>query len=130
MLREELGIAPEEETAALYRAVSSGSETSSSPALPLSHSPTPTHNLPPDMTPFIGRQTELARLAERLADPACHMLTVFGPGGIGKTRLAIQAARNASERFAHGACFVNLAPLTSADFLSAAILQALPRRGR
>ena len=89
VLREDLGIAPEEATTALYRAVISGSATSSSPFLPLSHSATPAHNLPPDMTPFIGRQTELAQLAERLADPACHLLTVIGPGGIGKTRLAI-----------------------------------------
>ena len=125
VLREELGAAPEEATTALYRAVCAGGAASSSPFLPLYHSATPAHNLPPDMTPFIGRQTEFAQLAERLADPACHLLTVFGPGGIGKTRLAIQAARSASEHFEHGACFVDLAPLTSADFLSTTILQAL-----
>ena len=125
VLREELGIAPEEATTALYLAVISGGAAEPSPQLPLTRTGIPTAKLPPDLTPFIGRQTELAQLAERLADPACHLLTVFGPGGIGKTRLAIQAARSASARFAHGACFVDLAPLTSADFLSTAILQAV-----
>ena len=86
VLRGDLGIAPEEATTALYRAAISGSAASPSPFLPLTHSATPAHNLPPDLTPFIGRQTELAQLAERLTDRACHLLTVMGPGGIGKTR--------------------------------------------
>src|SRR5437868_6395108 len=52
----------------------------------------PQHNLPLQLAPFIGRENELAQLAERLADPDCRLLTVLGPGGIGKTRLAIEAA--------------------------------------
>jgi len=52
----------------------------------------PLHNLPQPVTPFIGREQELADLLRRLADPACHLLTLIGPGGIGKTRLAIEAA--------------------------------------
>ena len=95
---------------------------SRSPALPL---PTPAHNLPPDPTPFIGREPELAQIAERLADPACRLLTILGPGGMGKTRLAIQAARSEADRFAHGACFVDLAPIASAEQLAETILRAL-----
>lgn len=53
----------------------------------------PPHKLPTPNTPFIGRQQEIAELMQRLADPACHLLTLVGPGGIGKTRLAIEAAQ-------------------------------------
>ena len=96
--------------------------------LPLSHSPpspAPAHNLPPDPTPFIGREAELAQVAAHLADPDCRLLTILGPGGIGKTRLAVQAARTAADRFTHGACFVDLAPIASAELLAATILRAL-----
>jgi predicted ATPase/DNA-binding SARP family transcriptional activator len=119
-LHEELGAEPELETTALYRSLSA------SPPSTLSHMYSPTATLPPDLTPFIGRQGELSLLAERLADPACRLLTVLGPGGIGKTRLAIQAARHAQETFRQGACFVDLAPLTSAELISTAILHEIP----
>ncbi len=46
------------------------------------------HNLPLQPTPFVGREVELATLTERLADLECQLLTLVGPGGIGKTRLA------------------------------------------
>jgi hypothetical protein len=124
VLHEELGIEPEPETTALFEAIRGGAASlSSAPLLP--GSPAPTHNLPPDPTPFIGRELELAQVATQLADPDCRLLTIFGPGGIGKTRLAIQAARDEAGRFAHGACFVDLAPLTSAEMLAATILRTL-----
>src|SRR5260221_1526923 len=84
-----------------------------------------THNLPAQSTAFVGRSTELAVIAERLADPLCRLLTVLGPGGIGKTRLAVQAAANQIARFAHGVYFVPLAPVRSPDLLAAAIASAL-----
>lgn len=119
VLREELGVEPEPATATLLDTL----RASPSPALPLSS--VPPANLPSDLTPFIGREPELAQVAERLADPACRLLTVCGPGGMGKTRLAVQAARHASNRFRQGICFVDLAPLTAADLLSATILRQL-----
>ena len=126
VLQEELGVEPEPETTALFEAIRGGTAAGqSSPALPLSRSPTPAHNLPPDPTPFIGRETELAQVAAHLADPDCRLLTILGPGGIGKTRLAVQAAQAAAERFTHGACFVDLAPIASAELLAATILRAL-----
>jgi transcriptional regulator with XRE-family HTH domain len=48
--------------------------------------------LPVQPTPFLGRETELTQIVERLADPTCRLLTLIGPGGIGKTCLALQAA--------------------------------------
>ncbi len=51
-----------------------------------------TSNLPGQSTPFIGRTEELAQIRQLLADPECRLLTLLGPGGIGKTRLAMEAA--------------------------------------
>ena len=75
------------------------------------------NNLPVQTTPFIGRDEELAEISALLADPDCRLLTLIGPGGIGKTRLAIQAAAQVSEAFADGVYFVVLNPLTSPDYL-------------
>ncbi len=62
----------------------------------LSRSPAPLHNLPPQPTLFIGREEELAEITRLLLrESACHMLTLVGPGGMGKTRLSIQAALQA-----------------------------------
>jgi len=102
-------------------------------------SPTPTpvvhDNLPPQPTTFIGREQELQYIQEQLADPACRLLTLTGPGGIGKTRLALQAALQIKEThqktaeteqlFLNGACFVSLDALSSGDFLAATIANAL-----
>lgn len=83
------------------------------------------HNLPPQPTPFVGREEELAQISAQLADPACRLLTLIGPGGIGKTRLALQAAAEQVEAFTQGAYFVPLAPLTSGELLISAIADAL-----
>lgn len=74
-------------------------------------------NLPIQTTPFIGRNDELAEISALLADPDCRLLTLIGPGGIGKTRLAIQAAAQISGEFADGVFFVALNPLSSPDYL-------------
>ncbi len=52
----------------------------------------PSHNLPAHLTSFVGRQAELAELRHLLLDPGCRLLTITGPGGMGKTRLALEAA--------------------------------------
>lgn len=61
-------------------------------AAPVAGPPPPLSRLAAPPTPFIGRDAELASVMERLRDPACRLLTIVGPGGIGKTRLALQAA--------------------------------------
>jgi predicted ATPase len=73
--------------------------------------------------PLIGRERELARIGELLADPGCRMLTVIGLGGVGKTRLALQASHDYAPAYAAGACFVALAGAANrADALSSLAL--------
>jgi predicted ATPase/class 3 adenylate cyclase len=71
-------------------------------------------NLPVPATPFFGREDELARVGNLLGDPSLRVLTLTGPGGTGKTRLAIQAAAESSEGFPGGLWWVPLAPLEDA----------------
>lgn len=87
--------------------------------------PRPRHNLPNQPTSFIGRASELANIAERLANSACQLLSLIGPGGIGKTRLAVQAAEAEIPNFANGVYFVALAPLSSPDSLVPTLAEAI-----
>ncbi|MHB8752466.1 MAG: ATP-binding protein, partial [Aggregatilineales bacterium] len=79
------------------------------------------HNLPRQSTPFIGRTIELAEITERLEDPTCRLLTLVSPGGIGKTRLALQVAAQQVGNFGDGVYFVGLASVESPNLLPAAI---------
>ncbi len=83
------------------------------------------YNLPKQLTPFVGRTRDLAQIGRRLADPHCRLLTIIGPGGIGKTRLAIQAAQQQRGRFSDGVCFVDLTPVGPPDLLASSILHAV-----
>lgn len=83
------------------------------------------HNWPPCTTPLVGRESELASLGRLLADPLCRLLTLIGPGGIGKTRLAVEVAAQEQARFADGVWFVPLAPVASITAVVPAIAEAL-----
>jgi predicted ATPase/transcriptional regulator with XRE-family HTH domain len=85
----------------------------------------PPVNLPKALTPFIGREPELSALGGLLCDPQCLLLTIAGPGGIGKTRLAIEAANQYKDRFPDGVWFVPLAALNSPSLLVPTIADAL-----
>jgi predicted ATPase/DNA-binding CsgD family transcriptional regulator len=75
--------------------------------------------------PFVGRQDELNEIAALLADPACRLLTLLGPGGIGKTHLAIQAAANQIPLYTHGVHFVALTSVASPGLIASAIASTL-----
>lgn len=75
---------------------------------PEERAPRPPNNLPAFLTPFFGRASESARIVEKLRAPTCRLLTLTGEGGIGKTRLAIEAASKLTEDFADGVWFVPL----------------------
>jgi transcriptional regulator with XRE-family HTH domain len=64
-------------------------------------------------TPLIGREPEVEQLSQLLCDPQCRLLTLVGPGGIGKTRLAIETASNMQDVFANGVYFIPLASASS-----------------
>ena len=83
------------------------------------------HNLPVQPVPFIGRVEELAEIARLLATPDCRLLTLVGPGGIGKTYLAVKAAAEQLSRFPDGVYFVSLAPLSSPEDIVSALAQAM-----
>jgi predicted ATPase/DNA-binding SARP family transcriptional activator/Tfp pilus assembly protein PilF len=120
VLAEELRTTPEDATTALYQQIIAGGE-----AVGALRPPTYSHNLPTQLTPFVGRQTELTQVVHLLSNPDCRLLTVVGPGGVGKTRLALQAAAEHRYDFPDGVWFVPLAPVRSPDLLAASIAQGL-----
>lgn len=87
-----------------------------------------THNFPVQVTPFVGRIEELKQITKSLLNPTCQLLTLIGPGGVGKTRIAIEAACAQSDAFADGIYFVPLQALNSADFMVMAIAETLDFR--
>ena len=147
-LRDELDVDPAPATIALYERIRageweregiggrengenrdrSGTHTSTPP---LPHSPTP--HLPSPATPFVGRRQELDEVLRLLKDPACRLLTLVGPGGAGKSRLALQVAHTlaatggdqppAGRHFGDGVLFIPLAAVTTADGIAAAIAE-------
>lgn len=83
------------------------------------------NNLPPQSTPFFGREKELEQIAKHLKDPSCRMITLVGQGGMGKTRLSLQAAAERLDDFSDGVYFVALAPINNPDDLVSAIANAV-----
>jgi predicted ATPase len=95
------------------------------PASPRHHAQERRVSLPIAPTPFIGRNEDLATIMSHLDDAHCRILTLAGPGGVGKTRLAVEAASRREEVYADGVCFVNLQPVSEFDSLPTAIADAL-----
>jgi len=92
---------------------------------PIPTSTIPQTNLPVLPTPLIGRQREVQELSQLLCDLQCRLLTLVGPGGIGKTRLAIETASHLQEAFADGVYFVRLTPVSETRLLVPVIADAI-----
>ncbi|HJQ49138.1 MAG TPA: adenylate/guanylate cyclase domain-containing protein [Gaiellaceae bacterium] len=82
-------------------------------------------NLPLPRTSFVGRTSELEAIDRLLDDSGCRLLTLVGPGGVGKTRLALEAAARRVDRYPHGVHFVPLASVASPDFLAPALGESI-----
>ncbi len=85
----------------------------------------PRDNLPASLTPLVGRQQEMGEIKTRLLNPGCRFLTVLGPGGSGKTHLALEVARSCLANFPQGVFLVTLNPLQSTAAILPAIGKAL-----
>jgi predicted ATPase/DNA-binding SARP family transcriptional activator len=125
-LHDELGLEPEEASLALLEQVRNGVDVEV-PGVDRATStpPTPQLDLPYSGTPLLGRQVELEALRGRLGRSDCRLVTVVAPGGMGKTRLAIEAARRLREAFADGVGFVPLAGVMAPEDIASAMVHSL-----
>jgi predicted ATPase len=85
----------------------------------------PVNNIPTPRSALIGREAELSRLRDLVADPDLRILTLTGAGGIGKTRLAVELGRQVADRFTGGACFVQLEKVSDASLVPSEVALAL-----
>jgi excisionase family DNA binding protein len=92
-------------------------------SFPAPHARSP--SLPQRLSPFVGRAADVAAVVARLQEPAVRLLTLTGPGGIGKTRLALEVAEAARDQFPDGVVCVELAPVSRPDLVLPAICREL-----
>ncbi len=104
-----------------------GASNPHAPAARRSRSHRP-HNLPAQLTPLLGRAQDVAAVRRRLLGDGARLITLVGPPGVGKTRLALAVAEDVLDQFEHGVVLVRLGPLANADLVTPAIVQALGLR--
>lgn len=116
-----LGLEPHPELHGLLESASATAPRQWTPVVP--------SKLPVPTTAFIGRQRELREIGERFSQPDVRLLTIFGPGGAGKTRLALEVAQQAGARMPDGAVFAALAAIETVDLVPSALLEVLGVQG-
>ncbi|MBN2146624.1 MAG: tetratricopeptide repeat protein [Anaerolineales bacterium] len=121
-LKVQLGVEPSAETQALFERL----RIQAAQNKPLPADQVVTYdNLPRSATPFVGRENELEALGDLLNVPHTRLLTLHGPGGAGKTRLAIQAALEQRGIFREGVFFIPLVSVTKPEMMLRAVAEAL-----
>ncbi|MEZ4866596.1 MAG: BTAD domain-containing putative transcriptional regulator [Caldilineaceae bacterium] len=139
LLRHELGVEPDAETVTLHRQIQRGQlipvqpqayEQESAARAPVILSlqdqrAVTRHNLPAPMTSFVGRDDERTKIGQWLRQKDVRLVTLTGPGGVGKTRLALETAQTLLADFVDGIYLVELAPLRAADTVLMALAQPL-----
>ncbi len=106
----------------IFQVLSSGLEAEFPPLV--SKSP-PRHNFPTALTPFVGREAEIQDVCRLLEQSDCRLVTLVGPGGIGKTRLSLRAGEELVEAFLQGVWFVSLVGVKGGEALVSAIAEAV-----
>ena len=129
LLTNELGVEPEIETTQLYDSIRQGRFRLFESTIDSHATPIPVQ-LPADITPFIGRETEIEQVKQLLTEDTARMISVVGIGGLGKTRLALASARRLVEKqrttlFSDGVFFVPLAPVVDPSMIANALARAL-----
>ena len=121
VLADELGLEPSPATQDLERAILRQEESIAAPAPPTRS----TRPLPVAPTPLVGRRLELAAVSALFRDEGARLVTLTGPGGTGKTRLALAAAHALEPELRDGALFVSLAPVSDPRLLASTIAEVL-----
>ncbi len=132
LFQEELGMEPGAETLALVEAIRADAIGRGTGSVAPGPEPELTglgNQLPLSRTPFVGRAGELKQAEEWLADPHCHLVTLVGTDGAGKSRLALQLARRRALAYPHGVRCVSLAGVTTPAMFRYALAEALPLPG-
>lgn len=124
VLADELSVEPSPQTRELVEQIRAGKLTAVADTIS-KPGQVPIQNLPTSLTPFVGREQELADLARLIANPDCRCITLVGPGGIGKTRLALQVAQQQRGEFFHRAAFIPLASVGSIEAVIPAIANGI-----
>jgi len=124
VLGDELGIEPGPELQRLHRAVLAEDRTLASPG----RATTLVTRPPAPPGPLLGRDREFGELCALITRPGVRLVTVLGTGGVGKTRLCVEAAHRLGDRFADGVCYVALAPLADPAHVLPAVGHALGLR--
>ncbi len=125
VLEKELGEKPQQATEDLYQAV----REYRLPPPPAFNSlvefnPRPMASVV-SASPFLGRSKELSEIARMLREPACRLLNLIGPGGVGKTRLALQVAAENAAVFPNGVWYIPLVAVNSPEMVATTIVEAL-----